>query len=272
MALSYNNLLEQYSQMAEEAKTSNLARQKTIEKIFDEVIKMYRPGGTFGKGYEAQLGAQKVREVSGAEQSDISRGLFGLRSRGTEWESAVGAPARLKLEDIRMERLSSAQLGKAGFLERIEEPYPDYNALMQASMAQASSPDKEIIRVIKRKQPASGGTTGGGTSQSLSDWMRSTFPAFYSGGTTGGSTTGYTSPTAGAGPTPGMTISGGVPISYTPTSTTAGTTAGATTQQMTATQAMKQFSTYSQFAAWAKGQGLKPGTEAEWAAVKKRIV
>jgi len=38
-------------------------------------------------------------------------------------------------EDIKMERLSSAQLGKAGFLEGIEETYPDYGALMQAVSA-----------------------------------------------------------------------------------------------------------------------------------------
>ena len=149
-------LEEKFAQMSSEAKESNIERQKRIEAIFDEIIARYQPGGTFGKSYLQQLREQKVRDVGAETQSLISSGMYGTTTTAGlpgKWEAEVGAPARLKLEDVQMERLSSAQLGKASFLERIEEPYPDYNALMQASAAAAS---------------AAAGSSGGGRGSSSS--------------------------------------------------------------------------------------------------------
>ncbi|MBE3036947.1 MAG: hypothetical protein IMZ70_07715, partial [Candidatus Atribacteria bacterium] len=37
------------------------------------------------------------------------------------------------------QRTNEAKLGLAGFSERIETPYPDYNTLMQAMIAQGSN-------------------------------------------------------------------------------------------------------------------------------------
>ena len=139
---STGGLEKKFAKMSLEAKESNIKRQKKIEAIFDEIIARYKPGGTFGKSYLQQLGEQKVRDIGAGTQSLISSGMYGTTTTAGlpgKWEAEVGAPARLKLEDIQMERLSSAQLGKASFLERIEEPYPDYNALMQASAAKAGS-------------------------------------------------------------------------------------------------------------------------------------
>lgn len=129
------SLLQLYTQMAEKARLSNLERQKTVESIFDEIIARYGPGGQFGKGYESELATQKVQDVGKTAQRDISRGMYGIRPYEQEWEKTVGSGARLKLEDIRMERLSGAQTGKASFLERIEQPYPDYGPLLAASQA-----------------------------------------------------------------------------------------------------------------------------------------
>lgn len=169
-------LLELYSQQAEEARTGNIKRQKAVESIFDEIIKRYRPGGEFGKSYLQQLGAQKTRDVGAVSQSDISRGLFGIRPYGQEWESTVGAPSRLKLEDLMMERLSTAQLGKAEFLQKIEQPYPDYNSLMQTEASRAS-----IL------QPRTFTRTYGGT------YGASSFPDMFSIGGGGGGTAPNTS-------------------------------------------------------------------------------
>ena len=173
------SLLDDYAAMGASARKSNIDRASAIEDIFDRVIQMYGGGeyllteqqkkrkgvleskeslnkaqqreldrineavgteSTFGQNYLDILEKQKVRDVSRAGQSDISRGLFGLRDRGAEWESQVGAPSRLKLEDLLTERLSSALMAKGSFLQSIEEPYPDTGALTEAYAAQAGVP------------------------------------------------------------------------------------------------------------------------------------
>lgn len=125
------SIYDEYSKIAEQARLENLKRSEQVTSIFDEIIKRYGPAGSFGAGYEKQFGRQKVQDVSRAEQRDISSGLYGLRDRGGEWEATTGAESRLRLEDLKMERLSSAQQSKASFLERIDTPYPDYSSLMQ---------------------------------------------------------------------------------------------------------------------------------------------
>ena len=150
------NLLQMFQQAEEKSRTANLQRAAQVEAIFDEIIERYKPGGSFGQGYAELLKGQKQREVGSGVQSMISSGLAGTTTAaglGRRWEAEVGAPARLKLEDIQMERLSGAQAQKAGFLERIEEPGPDFNALMQAYSAQAS---------------AGGGGGGGGAGYNVS--------------------------------------------------------------------------------------------------------
>jgi len=145
---SQKRLEARFKAAGAEARSANEARQGRIESIFDEVIARYGPGGSFGKSYLQQLGAQKTRDVGAETQGMISSGLYGTTTTAGipgKWEAEVGAPARLKLEDLMMERLSSAQLGKASFLERIQEPYPDYSALTQASAAGAGSGGQSMI-------------------------------------------------------------------------------------------------------------------------------
>lgn len=162
-------LVEDYQALIDNSREANERRKQQITSIFDETIARYRLGGSFGKGYEAAIGRQKVQDVGRATQTDISSGLSGLRDRGTEWESTVGAGARLKLEDLRMERLSSAQLGYASFLERIENPYPDLGSLQQAYEAQGSISGSgsgismtEKLAQARSSNWAFGGLGGGG--------------------------------------------------------------------------------------------------------------
>ena len=147
------DLIKQFSTAQTSAIAANKQRQTAIESIFDEIIARYGPEGSYGKSAEALIEAQKVRDVGTTSQSDISRGLYGIRPYGAEWEATTGAKARLTLEDLRMERLSAAQTGKAGFLENITDQYPDYNALMQAVSAGSSIPRRSITSSYGTRTP-----------------------------------------------------------------------------------------------------------------------
>jgi hypothetical protein len=140
----------------DKALQANEKRYEQAMAIYDAVIETYSPGGSFGKAALSQLSAQKERDVGAETQAGISGGLFGttaVSGLGAKWESTTGAPARLKLEDIMMQRLTGAQMQKAGFIERREDEYPDVNAL------------SSLIA-----QGGGGGTVSGGTD--ISSYMR----------------------------------------------------------------------------------------------------
>jgi len=85
----------------------------------------------------------------------ISSGLFGTQAAagvGMQWERTVGAPARLRLEDIMMQRLSQAQIGKAQAIERREDIYPDYG-LMSQLIAQVAAAPRGVTRIMMPSQP-----------------------------------------------------------------------------------------------------------------------
>lgn len=169
-------LLDLYKAAEEKSRLSNLSRMEQAKQIYSDIIERYQPGGAFGAGYESVLRGQKTRDVGSVAQRDISRGLYGIRPYEAEWESTVGAPARLKLEDIRMERLSQSQQGLASFITDIDEPYPDFGTLMQAYASQASA-------------PSGGGSSYGGYKQIGGwDWLQS-------GGLGGGYRSGPQTPT-----------------------------------------------------------------------------
>jgi hypothetical protein len=134
--------------MAQSAYRRNQAREEYIWRTLESIRQLYAPpappssqrrrgrgrqsGGEFGKGYEAQLERTKTRDVAGAAQQLISSGLYGsttAASLGKKWEEDVGAPARLKLEDLRMDRYVQAWREKAAFQERIVDEYPDYGLI-----------------------------------------------------------------------------------------------------------------------------------------------
>jgi len=132
MATSYEQLLNSLARSSAMATSANLQRYDQAMSIYDEIIKTYSPGGSFGKGVRGQLEKQKVRDVGAETQDLISSGLYGTSTQaatGRKWEESVGAPARLRLEDIQMQRLSQAQLDKAGFIERREDVGPDMSML-----------------------------------------------------------------------------------------------------------------------------------------------
>lgn len=142
MPYDLSTILQQIEQQAQTAQQENLKRYQQAMAIYDEIISRYQPGGAFEKKALAELEKRKVREVGGEQQQLISSGLAGTTVMGAvprKWEAEVGEPARLSLEDILMQRLSAAQTGKAEFIERREDVYPDYSLMAQlASQASAA--------------------------------------------------------------------------------------------------------------------------------------
>ncbi|KKL93955.1 hypothetical protein LCGC14_1869520 [marine sediment metagenome] len=192
------SLAQKFEGYYEEAKTANLERYAEAKNIYEENVAQYAPGGGFGAGYEAQLTQAKRGDVGTQMQHQISSGLYGVQTTGAlgqQWESKVGAPARLQLEDLRRERYTGAQKDLAGVIERREDEYPDFSLIANLyERAAAAQTSQMRLPPIPR--------TGGSESQSLNDWMRETFPAHYNPGSfTGGSRTGGTTggTTAGGG-------------------------------------------------------------------------
>lgn len=130
----YAGLIGQIGAQQRSARRANLQRYSQMMDIYNRVIARAQPGGAFEKAGLGQIEAAKTKGVGKETQSLISGGMFGTTTAagvGRKWEADVGAPARLRLEDIMEQRLTTAQLGKAGAIERREDVYPDYNALLQ---------------------------------------------------------------------------------------------------------------------------------------------
>ena len=143
-----NSYLQQLTASTESAKAANLKRYDQAMAIYDAVIQNYSPGGAFEKASLADLANVKQQTTSGELQQNISSGLFGTtgtQAIGRQFEKDVGAPARLKLEDIQMQRLSEAQLGKASFIERREDVGPDVG-MLASLMSQATPQPRTFTR------------------------------------------------------------------------------------------------------------------------------
>ena len=134
-APSYAGVTAGFGRAAEKARQANIARRQQIESMYGEMMKRYQPGGAFERRGLGEIERRKTKGVGQEMQQMISSGLFGTTTAagtGRRWEAEVGAPSRLRLEDIMQQRLTGIQQQKAGFLERIQEPYPDYSKLMGA--------------------------------------------------------------------------------------------------------------------------------------------
>lgn len=136
--INLSSLLSGYQSAAESARAANIARKEEIKGLYGQMMKRFQPGGTLQKTGLAKIERAKTKGVGQEMQHMISSGLYGTTTAAgvpRRWEEDIGVPARLKLEDIMAQGLTGVQTGLAGFLERIEEPYPDYNVLMQMMSA-----------------------------------------------------------------------------------------------------------------------------------------
>ncbi len=120
------------------ALAANVKRETEIRGIYDQAIGQGQ--GAFRTAGLADIERGKTQAIGAGTQQMISSGLYGTTTAASIPVQAENQAAlsRLKLEDIIQQRTNELKLGKAGFVERIEDPYPDYNQLIQAMAAGAS--------------------------------------------------------------------------------------------------------------------------------------
>ena len=131
---AYSGLTRQIGVQSASARRANIQRREQIEAMYDKMMGMVGPGGAFEKRGLGEIEAAKTKGTGKEMQQMISSGMYGTTTAagvGRKWEADVGAPARLRLEDIMQQRQLGVMGKKAGFLERIEDVYPDYSALLQ---------------------------------------------------------------------------------------------------------------------------------------------
>lgn len=119
------------------ARSANVARETEIRGTYDELINQGQ--GAFRTAGLADIERGKTQAIGAGTQQLISSGLYGTTTAASIPVQAENQASlsRLKLEDIIQQRTSQLKLGKAGFVERIEDPYPDYGLLVQAMAARA---------------------------------------------------------------------------------------------------------------------------------------
>jgi hypothetical protein len=139
VGISPASLYQSFAQKETQAREANLKREKEIRKTYADILNSI-------SGSNASLRASGLADIEtqaqgliGQEtQQQISSGLYGTTTAAAIPRNVAASftqPSRLKLEDMLAQRKREAQLGLAGFVERIETPYPDYNALMNAMIA-----------------------------------------------------------------------------------------------------------------------------------------
>ena len=134
--INYGALYRDFQKREKDALEANLKRETEIRGTYDELINQGQ--GAFRTAGLADIERGKTQAVGAGTQQLISSGLYGTTTAAAlpvQAESQA-ARSRLKLEDIIQQRTNELKLGKAGFVERIDQPYPDYGLLVQAMAAQ----------------------------------------------------------------------------------------------------------------------------------------
>ncbi len=166
---SYQNIIDTITKLQEETNTKNKVRETEVRGIMDEIIGLYRAGGGFGQGVEASLEQERTKTMAAGTQSLISSGLYNTTQQAGlagKFAEEVAMPTRAKLEDLRMDKLSSALGQKAQFVTDITDTQPDYRllaGLMQAGGASAGTGSRAAL---------GGGASYTGARSASSSWGR----------------------------------------------------------------------------------------------------
>lgn len=271
--IDFAKLMEEYSTKFETAKAENIKRYDQGLAIYDEIINRYRPGGSFGQAALGELASQKERYIGKGTQDLVSSGLFGTSVKagmGGTFEKEIGAPTRLKLEDLMMSRLSDAQMGKVGFMENRTDAYPD--------MSQMS----DLMNQAAQYQPSNTRIVGSGSMDSGVSYSPGTPSSGFLAGGTGGGGAGFSS-----GSKAGIADYSNVnaeqlasaqkpqtrydPQALTNTPTTQTTVPSSVTGGAITPQELMKLPTYAAYKAAAEGAGKAAGPEKEWAAVRRQL-
>lgn len=127
-------LAQQTSAAISRTNAATKERETESRGLLDQIIGLYRQGGGFGKGVESSLERERTQTLATGGQSLVSSGMYNttqLAGLSTQFAENVAAPTRLKLEDMRMDRLAGALGQKSSFVEGISNEQPDYRLLAQ---------------------------------------------------------------------------------------------------------------------------------------------
>lgn len=167
-----------FSGAAAQATAANEARYAQGMGLWDEIIQRYQPGGGYGEGALASYERGKTRAVGAGMQQLVSSGLANTTvaaTIGKKYEEEVGTPFKLQLQDVQSQRLSEAQAGKAGFIERRTDAYP--SAGLAAQLGQQTGYAQGI---------QAGGYGGGGEKMPWGSEFSSGTTGGFGGGVSGG--------------------------------------------------------------------------------------
>ena len=174
-----DDLISQFQAQQERANAANEQRFQQGMELFDRIIEQNKPGGTFEKATEAQIGRAGKKSVASGMQALVSSGLAGTSQAAglqKKFEEEVGQPSRLAAADVSAQRLSEARVGKAGFIERREDIGPSFSdiaGLAKSIGAGQQSTQSGIGGLSSSSFGGFGGRGGGGGGggRSLSDWI-----------------------------------------------------------------------------------------------------
>lgn len=132
------SLVSGFEQRESAAIEANKARETEIRNMYAGLINQDQGAARAAGLSEIERGERQ--SLGQGMQQMISSGLFGTTTAAAlpTQVRRVGTEQRLKLEDMLTQRTNEAKLGLAGFVERIEQPYPDYQTLL-AAMSAANS-------------------------------------------------------------------------------------------------------------------------------------
>jgi hypothetical protein len=135
-----SDILSQYEKKYAEARKANEQRYMQGLSVLEQAVERYKPGGQFGEGAIAQYEIGKSQALSQGMQHMVSSGLSNTTVAAgmpLAYEQEVGTPFRLQLEDLRMSKLTDAEMRKAEFIQNRQDTYPDLG--MMAELQQKAS-------------------------------------------------------------------------------------------------------------------------------------
>lgn len=187
--LSISDYVAQLQAEQEKANAANEARLKEATALYDETIKSFAPGGSFGANVENQLATSKTKALSSGTQALVNSGFANsdmVAQLGNTFEKEVGAPTRLTLESERQAGINAAKTAKAGLIERVNDVGPD-NSLIAQLLQNSASPTGKVTTTApsKLKLDSSSGSPDTSWDAAMAAWR--------AGGTVNNSQTSSTS-------------------------------------------------------------------------------
>jgi hypothetical protein len=138
------DLIGQFQTQADAANQANEQRYSQGMGIFDQLVGMYQPGGSFGQGMMGQYQQVKEQALASQYQGMVSSGLANTTTAAgmnSAYEQRVGTPFRMQLADLMTEKLSGAMQAKAGFIERREDVPPSPELMANLVTQAEAGPD-----------------------------------------------------------------------------------------------------------------------------------